>query len=328
MLVYLRRIVSPVWPVFLLFLVVPTLLYATTSARGADPHNGFMSRVVSVVSEEAKSGTIIRVEGNGKIPDYITTTLDSPLRIVFDFCNPAERFRPQTIPADSVHLTSIRLGYHDKRIRMVLDIKGDRIPEYTARHADNNFTILLKPRKDIVAEESPDNGQTVIEEQPREAQVKEVRRPKPVRAIRPAAQLLRIEADDSQPDTALFRKAVKAYREQDWRGVIDALDQLMRAYPEGRYAEKASFLLAKSYEQLHASSLSAHFIDIKNRYQDAINRYPDSVYVPEAYLAMGDLCSKTENYYEALAYYNIIGKKYDDSAAALPALMRKARLLG
>ena len=327
MLVCLRRIVSPVWPVFLLFLVVPTLLYATTSPRGADPHNGFMTRVVSVVSEEAKSGTIIRAVGNGKIPDYITTTLDSPLRIVFDFCNPADSFRPQTIPVESVHLTSIRLGYHDKRIRLVLDIKGDQIPEYTARHANHNFTILLKSRKDIVAEESLDNGQTVIEEQAREVQEKEVRRPKPVRAIRPAAQVLKIEADDGQPDTALFRKAVEAYREQNWPGVIDALDQLMRAYPEGRYAEKASFLLAKSYEQLHARSLSTHFIDMKNRYQDAINRYPNSVYVPEAYLAMGDLFFKLKDYYEALACYNMIGKEYPDSPAALRALLQKARIL-
>jgi TolA-binding protein len=327
MLVYLRRIVSPVWPVFLLFLVVPTLVYATTSPRSADPANVFMTRVISVVSEEAKSGTTLRVVGNGKIPDYITSTLDSPLRIVFDFCNPAERFRPQTIPLESVHLTSIRLGYHDKRIRLVLDIKGDQIPRYTARHANGGLTIFLESRKDSVPEKSPDNGQTVTEEQAREAWEKEARRLKPVRVVRPAAQLLKIEADDAQPDTALFRKAVGAYREHDWPNVIDFLDQLMQAYPDGRYAEKASFLLAKSYEQLHAPSISAHFIDMKNRYQDVINRYPDSVYMPEAYLAMGDLSFKTKNYYEALACYNIIGKKYPDSPAALQALLQKARIL-
>ena len=328
MSVCLRRIVSPVCSVFLLFLVVPTLLNATTSTRGADPDNGFMTRVISVVGEKAKSGTTIRVKGNGKIPDYITTTLESPLRIVFDFCNPADRFKPQTIPVVSAHLKSIRLGYHDKRIRLVLDIKGGEIPRYTARHANEGLTILLESREGIEAEKSPDKEQAVTGEEADEEQVKETRRPKPGSAIRPATQLLKIEADDGQADTALFRKAVEAYREHDWSGVIDDLDQLMQAYPDGRYAEKASFLLAKSYEQLHAPSLSAHFIDIKSRYQDAINRYPDSVYVPEAYLAMGDLCSKTKNYYEALAYYNIIGKKYDDSPAALPALMRKARVLG
>jgi TolA-binding protein/ketosteroid isomerase-like protein len=327
MLVYLRRIVSPVWPVFLLFLVVPTLLYATTSPRGADPDNGFMTRVISVVSEEAESGTTVRMVGNGKIPDYITTTLDSPLRIVFDFCNPADRFRSQTIPVESAHLRSIRLGYHDKGIRLVLDIKGDQIPRYTARHANEGLTILLESREDIVPEESLDNAQTVAEEEANEAQAKEARPPKPVRAIRPAAQLLKIDADDGQPDASLFRKAAEAYKEHNWPGVIDFLDQLMQAYPEGRYAERASFLLAKSYDQLHAPTLSTHFIDIKNRYQDAINRYPDSVYVPEAYLAMGDLFFKLKNYYEALGCYNIIGKKYPNSPAALQALLRKARIL-
>ena len=323
----LRRIVSTVWPVFLLFLVVPTLLYATASPRGADPDNGFMTRVVSVASEEAESGTIIRVVGNGKIPDYITSTLDSPLRIVFDFCNPAEGFKSQTIPVESAHVTSIRLGYHEKRIRLVLDIKGDQIPRYTARHANGGLIILLESRQDIVPEESLDIGQTVAEEEAREAQVEESRRPKPATAIRPPAELLKIEADDGQSDTSLFRKAADAYREHNWPGVIDFLDQLMQAYPEGRYAEKATFILAKSYEQLHAPTLSTHFIEMKNRYQDAINRYPDSVYVPEAYLAMGDLFFKLKNYYEALAFYNIIGKEYPDSPAALQALLRKARIL-
>jgi len=323
----LLRIVSTVWSVFLVFLVVPTLLNATANPRGADPHNGFMSRVVSVVGEEAKSGTIIRVVGNGKIPDYITGTLDSPLRIVFDFCNPADRFRPQTIPVESAYLTSIRLGYHDKRIRLVLDIKGDRIPRYTARHEKGGLTILLESQKDILPEKSPIDGHTVTEEQARQAQVKAARLPKQVREIRPAPQLLKIEADDGQPDTSLFRQAVEAHREHNWSRVVDFLDELVQAYPEGRYAEKATFLLAKSYERLHTPSLSSHFIDMKSRYQDAINRYPDSPYVADAYLAMGDLFFKFRDYYEALACYNIIGKQYPDSREALEALLRKARIL-
>jgi TolA-binding protein/ketosteroid isomerase-like protein len=328
MSVCLRRIVIPIWSVFLLFLVAPTFLNATANPSGADPDKGFMTGVISVVSEETESGTMIRVVGNGKIPDYITTTLDSPLRIVFDFCNPADLFKPQTIPVESAHLEGIRLGYHNKRIRLVLDIKGGEVPRYTASHANEGLTIFLESGEGLIVERSPDKEQAVTGEEADEERVKHTRRPTPGRAIRPSAQLLKIEADDGQADTALFRNAVEAYREHDWPGVIDNLNQLMQAYPDGRYEEKGSFLLAKSYQQLHASALPTHFIDIKSRYQDAINRYPDSVYVPEAYLAMGDLCFNTKNYYEALAYFNIIGKNYFDSPAALPALMRKARVLG
>jgi TolA-binding protein/predicted negative regulator of RcsB-dependent stress response/ketosteroid isomerase-like protein len=66
---------------------------------------------------------------------------------------------------------------------------------------------------------------------------------------------------------------------------------------------------------------------VKTLYQDAVSRFPDSPYVPEALLAMGNLCYEVKNYYEAVAYYNIIGKNYKDSAVLLPALMHKARIL-
>ena len=123
-------------------------------------------------------------------------------------------------------------------------------------------------------------------------------------------------------------KSVDAYKAQNWPGAVECLTHLIKTYPKGRYAERGSFLLAKSYEHLYSGSLSAHFIELKGYYQDAINRFPASIYVPEALLAMGDLCHKAKNYYEALAYYNIIGKNYKDSEVALPALMHKARVLG
>ena len=100
-----------------------------------------MTRVISVATEESKSGTTVNVLGNDKIPDYITHTLDFPPRIVFDFSNAADCFRPKTISIESPNLKRIRLGYHQKRI---IDIKGTDIPVYTAMSTNNRLTIFVK----------------------------------------------------------------------------------------------------------------------------------------------------------------------------------------
>ncbi|MBE9574809.1 MAG: tetratricopeptide repeat protein [Proteobacteria bacterium] len=288
-----------------------------------------MTRVVSVATEESKSGTTVNVLGNGKIPDYINHTLDFPLRIVFDFCNAADWFKPKIIFVESPNLKRIRLGYHKEKIRLVLDVKGTDIPVYTAMSANNRLTIFVESAEIVDTPEIQKKEDTVRKQEPEhKGKSNEISGSQPDSGIGTLEELLRIEPDDGQDDTALFFKNVDAYKAQNWSGAVEGLTHLIKTYPNGRYAERASFLLAKSYEHLYSGSLSAHFRELKRQYQDAIGRFPDSVYVPEALLAMGDLCYKAGNYYEAVAYYNLIGKNYKDSAAALPALMHKARVLG
>jgi len=49
--------------------------------------------------------------------------------------------------------------------------------------------------------------------------------------------------------------------------------------------------------------------------------------VPEAFLGIGNLLFETENYYEALAYYNLVIKKAKGSILAARALMQKATIM-
>ncbi|MBW1715331.1 MAG: tetratricopeptide repeat protein [Deltaproteobacteria bacterium] len=287
-----------------------------------------MTRIISVASKESKSGTTVDVVGNGRIPEYITNTLDFPPRIVVDFCNAANCFKPKAISVESPNLKSIRLGYHEKRIRLVLDIKGTDIPAYTATSNNNSLSIFVKSREIVDAPEIQNKKDSVRKKEPEhKGESKEISGNQPGNGIRPLEKLLAIELDDGQDDTALFAKSVDAYRSQNWPSAVEGLTHLIETYPDGRYTERASFLLAKSYEHLYSGSLSGHFIELEGYYQDVVSRFPDSVYVPEALFAMGNLCSRVKNYYEAVAYYNMIGKNYKDSAVALPALINKAGVL-
>ncbi|MBW2001395.1 MAG: tetratricopeptide repeat protein, partial [Deltaproteobacteria bacterium] len=278
--------------------------------------------------------------GNGIIPDYTTKTIDFPPRIVVDIFYAADPFKSMTIPAKSPILKSIRVGYHQKRIRLVLDIKGTNIPIFRTKSVNNKLTIFLRSTEVI------DNGIPALEKHAPEVlktrglRAKVSGPPSYPPAVRRAGteyeqsrsgpqtnkefpafeELIKIEADDGQDDTAFLMKGVNTYRAKNWSGAIENLSHLIKTYPEGRYTERAYFLLAKSYEQLYSKPISTRY------YEDAINRFPTSIYVPDALLTIGNLCLKIENYYEALAYYNLVIKKYENSTEAVRALMQKVKL--
>ena len=293
---------------FFVLLALPSYLSATTKPSISVPNKTPMKRIISITTEQTKSGTIVNVLGNGIIPDYTTKTIDFPPRIVVDICYAADPLESMTIPAKSPILKSIRVGYHQKRIRLVLDIKGTNMPIFRTMSANNKLTIFLRARGLVKAKSNQIRCRQTNKEFPA------------------FEELIKIEADDGQDDTAFLMKGVNAYRAKDWSGVIENLSHLIKTYPEGRYTERAYFLLAKSYEQLYSKPISTHFAEIKRYYEDVINRFPTSIYVPDALLTIGNLCLKIENYYEALAYYNLVIKKYENSTEAVRALMQKVKL--
>ncbi len=324
-----------------MLLVSPYYLNATTSPSISVSNKGLMNRIISITTKDSKHGTTVNVLGNGKISDYSTMTIDFPPRIVVYIFNSAVSFESMTIPVKSPYLKGIRVGYHSKRIRLVLDIKGTDIPIFTAMSANNRLTIFLRSRELI--EKGPSN-QIPLRRPDKEipdfeklikikgddgqddtafSQSCSRRTNKEISVLE---KLIKIEADDGQDDTAFFLKGLNAYRAQNWSEAAENLNHLIKTYPVGRYTERGYFLLAKSYEQLYSQSISAHFTEIKTHYEDAINRFPTSIYVPDALIAIGNLCLKIKNYYEALAYYNLVVKKYKDSTAALRALMQKVKL--
>jgi len=362
----------------LFFLLKPVDMNASGHPSNSASSKGVVSRIISITMHESKSGTTLDVLGDGRISEYISTTLELPPRIVVDIFCTTGLHGTASIESESSSLKSIRIGYHPKKIRLVLDIKGSDIPGFTTRSVDNGLSVnLLSDQKmhnqqnrhekihqretgKIMPEsnmhenmgQASNRSETVItkiqtpdmlnrvpvnpepldndiEEHEMENVVKAQKNPKGNRAKKsiPENELTRSVADDGHRDTAVFQKCLGYYKAEDWSGTIEKLKHLIKKYPEGKYTEKAYFLLIKSYEKLSARSISDQFNEIKKHYENALNKFSESNYMPEALLSIGNIYFKIKNYYEALGYYNLVIKKDKDSVSAVKALMNKVNIL-
>jgi TolA-binding protein len=295
-----------------MLLVLPRYLGAAPRPSISESDTTPMSKIISVTTKESEYGTTVAILGDGKIPDYRTATLDFPPKIIVDIIVATDPFESMNIPGTGSNLQGIRVGYHKGMIRLVLDVGGPEVPIFTTMAANNGLSIFLRS-KGLTDERK--GGLNKINHRKRKMEIPGFEK------------LIRIERDDGQDDTALFLKAVHSYRVQNWADAIDHLNQLIKTYPAGRYAERAYFLLAKSCEQLHSYSVEDYIIEIRSHYEDAISRFPGSEYEPSALLAIGNLCLSAQYYNEAIGYYSLAFKKAKDTDVASWALLKKVKIL-
>jgi len=140
-------------------------------------------------------------------------------------------------------------------------------------------------------------------------------------------KMMPLDPDDGSEERVLFLKGIEAFKHQRWQESEKSLKHLIKTYPNGRYSEKAYFLLAKSIEQLHSETPSEHFSVIKSHYEDAIFRFPESIFVPDALLSVGNLFLKVKSDNEAIGYFNLVIEKKTDDIARVKAMIQKGNLL-
>ncbi|MCK4389073.1 MAG: tetratricopeptide repeat protein [Desulfobacterales bacterium] len=149
--------------------------------------------------------------------------------------------------------------------------------------------------------------------------------------------LLKLKSKVATPDTDLFLKGAEHFSAGRWKDVIRILRKIIQSYPESRHLERAYFLLARSFHRMfepqkraHSplqKEISEHLLNVTRHYQDAITKFPESHYVPDAMVSIANCHAKAKNYHEALAYYNLVCKNYKGCAAAPEALFQRGKIL-
>ena len=77
-------------------------------------------------------------------PDSIHSfALSSPSRLVVDVKGPVQAVPSGTYPAEDVLLTQVRLGAHPHHLRLVLDLKGSKIPPFVVEQRQTLVAIVF-----------------------------------------------------------------------------------------------------------------------------------------------------------------------------------------
>ncbi|MBW2491680.1 MAG: tetratricopeptide repeat protein [Deltaproteobacteria bacterium] len=374
---YLIRSISVLF-VSLFFVFHLNKVAASPHPSAKKSYKGTISRIVSITTKKIKGQTIVTVLGDGKISQYDVKPLKTPPRIVVDIFCAARLLGGMSKVVENSDVKIIRVGYHAQKIRIVFDIKGSVVPDYTDKSVDNELIITLKSiegenikktdnttniiektkdlatlntknetvkaipkenensdEKRILKEttpllsETPVNKKNDVPEKETKHVINKQNRSKKegLNITNPEEKLTQMVENDGREDTSIYLKCLETYKAKDWEGAIENLTRLIKKYPNGRYTEKAYFILAKSYDQSNKEFNSVQYKEIKGYYEDAISRFPNSEYVPDAVFSIANLYFDIKNYYEALGYYNLVLKKDNGSVLYVRALMQKVEVL-
>ncbi|NVM22133.1 MAG: tetratricopeptide repeat protein, partial [Desulfobacterales bacterium] len=139
--------------------------------------------------------------------------------------------------------------------------------------------------------------------------------------------LLKVESKALTLDAGLFLGAVNQYRMGQWEKGVQILRKIIQSHPESPYLERAYFLLAKSFHRKFEKEIPEHLADIVEHYQAAMGKFPDSDYVPDAIVSIGNCYFAADDYYEALACYALVSEKHKAHPAAPEALFQRGIIL-
>ncbi len=288
--------------------------------------------IISISATGNNEESTLTIQSGKKMTLKNTMVLDSPYRIIYDIQYDGPIFTNIHKTLKNLNLKSIRVEYLFGVIRMVFDINRSYMPKFSHRLNDHELIILISTseKADLTKDGANNNlketGHTAAQSS---EPTNIVHKNKP--RIDPAASLLKklteCQSNANNEESALFLSGVNAFKDKNFPKASDNFKNLIKAFPKGKYSEKAYYLLAKSYEQLYTESRSKHFSMIKNSYDDAINRFPSSLFTPDALLSAGNLCLESNYISEAISYCNRVIEKDIDSFSTVRALLQKGEAL-
>ncbi len=326
----------------------------TQATLEPDSAIAILDRITALDIEKSDRATTLVIQGNGRMPAVATRTIANPPRIIIDLLAVTPRFKSIQKQVSDPNLKSIRVGHHPAAIRLVLDIGGPEFPRFSTTINDRKLVVRLtpfkltdeqnlKPESRLLSADtrtqnngasnagsmvagSPDRIQELDESKSQSVVDSVIKNESMVseNIFDAAEELTRLNTDDQQIEISAFITAVVAYRAHNWQGTIDHLRQFIQTSPATVFVEKAHFLLAKAYDRMHADELYSRYNEILGYYEDAIYQYPDSPYLPDAYVSIGNLCFRSEIYSEALGYYNLVIEMDQLAHATVTAQLKKA----
>lgn len=333
------------WAWFLILMFTWQGISYGAQPSGSSTEEGVLTRIISVKAKVTGSETVLTVKGNGSIPEFTWETFADPPRIVVDLPAESRGFESRSIALESPNLDKVRIGHHGDRIRLVFDVKGPLVPPFLLKKEKGSL-ILAVSHDERPAWREPQEPVFTEPEKRAENRVeawageKSPSLPLPIEPARTEEdrrvipdkkplldELLEVNHPDTEPDTLLLGHGIEAFRARRWGEATQSFRALLDKDPGGRYAERASLLLAMSCEHLHDLHVPGHFMEIRDAYETFLSRFPSSPHVPYALVALGRLCLGAGAMEEALGFYSLAFSRDKESLCAAEALAGKMKIL-
>jgi tetratricopeptide (TPR) repeat protein len=135
---------------------------------------------------------------------------------------------------------------------------------------------------------------------------------------------LEVNEDVCLNDITLL-EGVQYHHAGQWRSAVDKFSDYIRQNSSNTCLEKAYYMKAYSFYHNTVDSNDERLRSI-NCFEDAVNRFPQSDYVPYAYAAMGKLYHDLKNPVQARAYFNLVLKEYPDCHGKPEVMFDLARI--
>ncbi len=79
------------------------------------------TRLISVTTDIDRSGTVIKIKGNGMVSNYNTFGLEGPARLVIDVWDVESDIKKKQYVIGGPHIDKVRVGKHSDKVRFVFD---------------------------------------------------------------------------------------------------------------------------------------------------------------------------------------------------------------
>tara|TARA_B100000683_G_scaffold262453_1_gene289559 strand:+ start:1443 stop:3992 length:2550 start_codon:yes stop_codon:yes gene_type:complete len=100
------------------------------------------TKLLKVTARNQSGGTVLRLKTNGEVPQYELNEIDNPKRLVvdlFDIYSP----KYMKTKAKGQAIAKVRIGQHNQKTRIVVDMKQGQMPKYDVASTDEGLVLVF-----------------------------------------------------------------------------------------------------------------------------------------------------------------------------------------
>jgi TolA-binding protein len=124
---------------------------------------------------------------------------------------------------------------------------------------------------------------------------------------------------------ALFDRAKLDFDTRRYADAYAGFDQFLMRFPGHRLAAEAAYRRADAFMSLSERKIAPSFWDVMEKYQYALDRFPDSDQAPWALLMMGKASALFGEPFRAQGYFDLVTQDYPQSQYASLAMVERGQ---